>query len=471
MPQVSPPAWLISPVSNEHNLLKHPDLTFSRSNNNLAITVHRQRLYLAVRSAPHHHPKPPIWAAGAAYVGSSRLHVVSTSFTDQDRSRLKSGWPDSWKTATWRCEFEVADQVEHQHFGPLRARLARPEIRQQAIQDAARLLGESAARLAADRNGYLADCDWREPIFFELNGTLHFLCMQIAGVSMAFEPLRAWHARHLQDEHWAPFEPTLEAGDHFWDVHTRPEAGRPTAYLTLANGGHYRLGAANNATRIDLRCSTDGTRWTSVSSDRAIDRGRACEPALGFAPDGRTAWMLLRLEDADPRGFGSLLGKAGPKRLDRWTFADRADPRRFDSARFFAHGNDLYLVARQNVGRDADGRLDEAQNAPYAIDTPTFAQGDLRSLYLMAAYGRSPKRTALYRLDQERGTFQHLLTLPSAGDTAFPSFVWLDRSTLLLANYSSPPDEAGQSWLEGQSQRTGVFLQLLYFDSPRSGDH
>lgn len=473
-PRVGPPAWLISPVSNGQNLLVHPGVVFDRSNNNLAIKVYQSRLYLAVRSAPHHHPKPPIWAAGAAYRGHTRLYVVSTDFTERDRRRLESGWPESWKAATWRLEFEVADRVDRQHFGPLRERLARLETRGEASREAARLIGEPAAGTTVVREGYIADCDWREPVFFELNGTLHFLCMQIAGVSMSFESLRAWSTQRQGDGAWTPFEPTLEPGDHFWDVHTRLEAGGAAAYLTLAHGGHYRLGAGGGSARIDLRRSTDGVRWASVSPGGAVDRGRACEPALGFSPDGRSAWMLLRLEDADPRGWGSLLGRAEPGRLDRWTFPDRADGRRFDSARFFAHGDGLYVVARQNVARAGGDRAPEGVNEPYAIRGPSLRTADLHSLWLMAVYGSLPKRTALYGVDPEKGKLQHLLTLPSAGDTAFPSLEWLDGSTLLLANYSSPPGEREVGWLEAQNRRTGLYFLLLRFpspDRPKGGPH
>lgn len=464
-PTANQAAWLVSPRSNEDNLLVCPNVTFGRSNNNLALKVYRDRLYLAVRSAPHHYPKPPVWAAGEAYSGDVRLYVVSMSFKEEERERFLSGWPNSWWKAVWRLEFEVADRLEQERFAKLRRRLSNPHMRKEAFHETCELIGESAAQFALERDGYLCHCDWREPIFFELNGSLHFLCMQIAGVAMAFEPLRAWHTRIGGDGSWEYLSPALEVSDHFWDVQSRHEGSCSAAYITLAHGGHYQFGAAASS-KIDILRSVDGKRWSSVSTEGAIDRGRACEPAFGLAPDGRTAWMLLRLEDADPRGWGSLLGRAEEGRLDQWSFPKKANPQRFDSARFFSQGSSLYVVARQNIGRVRDGSLCENVNHPYAATNFLPVSGDLRTLAHMAEYGTLPKRTALYFVDQDKQELRRILTLPSAGDTAFPAVERLDKRTVLVANYSSALDKRDMSWLEGQNHRTGIYFVLLRFPNP-----
>jgi hypothetical protein len=58
-PDLSPPVWLVAPTGNAENLLRCNGVEFDRSNNNVAIAIHGERFYVAIRSAPHHHPRPP----------------------------------------------------------------------------------------------------------------------------------------------------------------------------------------------------------------------------------------------------------------------------------------------------------------------------------------------------------------------------------------------------------------------------
>src|SRR5262249_51275853 len=149
--------------------------------------------------------------------------------------------------------------------------------------------------------------DLREPVFFVLQGRLHFLFLSIAGVAHRFEVLRAWHTELAGDGRWGRIQPVLAPGDHYWEVLVPLPPAGPTAYLALYRGGGGHSFRESAEGLIDLRRSRDGRQWAPVHKQGFIDRGRGCEPALGFAADGR-AWMLLRLEDADRRGWGSLLG-------------------------------------------------------------------------------------------------------------------------------------------------------------------
>src|SRR5262249_43463770 len=137
--------------------------------------------------------------------------------------------------------------------------------------EAEQLLG-SAVKHPGDP-GYLQQPDLREPLFYELEGRLHLLFMQIAGVSMRFEPLRAWHTE-LNQGKWSALEPALAPGEHFWDAQVRSEVAGRTAYLSLARGGgHYAFASAKQPTGvIDLRRSRDGREWQSVSDTGAVDQ-------------------------------------------------------------------------------------------------------------------------------------------------------------------------------------------------------
>lgn len=462
VPTSTAPLWLISPNSNSDNLIQARGATFDRSNNNVAIKIYKGRLYLAVRTARHHHPRPPIWAKSSGKSSGSRMYVLSCPFSEKERQQLSDGKAKAW---SWTLEFEVSQQLEQGKLGQLRTALSSDEkqVKKQAGKEMISLLGRSPQQVPAE--GYLKNCDLREPIFFQMNGELHLLYLQVAGVSMQFTPLRAWHTRLKMKGKWTAPTPILKPGDHFWSVRVQKDKQGQVAYLSYARGGgHYEFGGTKNSNGfVDLSYSRNGQDWKSVSGDKGVDQGRACEPVLGFSPRGDKAWMLLRCEDADPRGWGSLLGWATTKHLDKWTFPKDADPRRFDSARFFNVGEETYVIARQRLAKKS-GPWDQSRNAPYGPETKPPKDGaDLHSLVLMAGYAVSPMRTALYKLDPGKPRLDHVLTLPSAGDTAFPSIERLDSRTVLVANYSSPLEDPAIPWLEGQNGRTGVYLMTLQF--------
>ncbi|MBL6975448.1 MAG: hypothetical protein ISR64_06945 [Deltaproteobacteria bacterium] len=108
----------------------------------------------------------------------------------------------------------------------------------------------------------------------------------------------------------------------------------------------------------------------------------------------------------------------------------------------FRHGDDLYLVARRDVGWPFGG-----PGGGSLVD-----------------YSFRPKRTALYRIDREARRVTHLVDLPGAGDTAFPSIRRTGAHGYLLANYTSPLDEPDITWIFGQTSDLGTLIYLLDID-------
>ena len=76
---------------------------------------------------------------------------------------------------------------------------------------------------------------------------------------------------------------------------------------------------------------------------------------------------------------------------------------------------------------------------------------------------KEPKRTALYEVDLKTSEVKKLLTLPSAGDTAFPSLLRVSENEVLVVNYSSPFDQVKRSWGTGQENPTGIYLIKLRY--------
>ena len=185
-----------------------------------------------------------------------------------------------------------------------------------------------------------------------------------------------------------------------------------------------------------FRRSEDGESWSLVDGADYVYRGGVSEAAIEFDAEGGL-WIVTRNEDGDASGYGSHVCYAPPGELSAWECPELSDPERYDSPELFRHGDEIYLVARRDVG------------GPYG------PEGDI------LAYSDRPKRSALYRINQEARAVEHLMDLPGAGDTAFGAIQPLDEHNFLLANYTSPLDSPDISWIEGQTSERGTQIYLL----------
>lgn len=345
-----------------------PVRTFA-SNNNVGITYHEGRLFMAFRTAPIHFANV-----------DTRLHVVSSA--------------DDGKT--WRAETTIQ-------------------------------LGSDA----------------REPSLVSFHGKLRFFFFQAGTNALAFEPKGVFRSEWVGPGKFAPA--VMIDGEEVvpWDLKVRK--GR--VWMTSYHGNHYQGGAP----QIDVafKVSDDGANFTSISD--SVYHGGVSEVAFEFDAGGNL-WAVTRNEDGDATGFGSHVCFASAGALDQWECSEKSSPYRYDSPKMFRHGNDIYLVAR----RDPVGPYDVAP-----ADAP-FAERQTTNLL---NYSNRPKRTALYRLDTESRTIEHLFDLPGVGDTCFPSVHRLDAHRFLLANYTSPLD-SDPTWFDGQTSDRGtqIYLTTLVFE-------
>jgi hypothetical protein len=195
--------------------------------------------------------------------------------------------------------------------------------------------------------------------------------------------------------------------------------------------------------------SDDGLQWSGwAAEDPVIWRGGGSEADLAFAPDG-AAVAVIRNEAGDAEGFGSLICRAEPGSLDQWSCAH--DPRRYDSPLVFAHAGRIWLVARRNL--TVDGAYD------LGMDELDHRQ---QWLTYQAEYWGQPKRCSLWEVDPELLEVSWVLDLPSRGDTCFPSIIEEADGGYTLYNYSSDPEGAELSWLEGQTGPTQIYRQRLW---------
>lgn len=292
--------------------------------------------------------------------------------------------------------------------------------------------------------------DLREPHFLALGGVLRFHFFQGGTDMWAFEPQTLWRSHRRADGTWS--EPTAWGEDRevTWLMKVRGGVAWRTSYI----GAHYVLGQLPDI-RLYFTRSTDGEAWAPVSGDGVVYRGGVSEAAFEFASNG-DLWAVTRNEDGDATGFGSHVCVAPAGDLGAWACSPRSDPERYDSPKMFRHGDELYLVARRDVGGPFDqGRTD-------------LSFGDQQTQYLAAYWGR-PKRTALYRVDTAARKVEWVLDFPSSGDTAFPSIVRLSAHRFLLANYTSPVETPDISWVQGQTSERGTRIYLLTLEFEPAG--
>jgi hypothetical protein len=289
--------------------------------------------------------------------------------------------------------------------------------------------------------------DMREPRLLGYAGYLQLMFFEAGSDSGNFEPRKLWRTRRLGPAEWSDLELLTDGGEVPWDLKIHDGI----AYRTSYQGEHYGAGDTSEIA-VFFKQSTDGTAWTPVGGKPNVYYGGVSEVAFEFDTQG-ALWAVTRNEDGDASGFGAHVCYAPPHDLSAWECSAQTDPDRYDSPEMFRHGDDLYLVARRDVGGPYDARDDGLTLA------------ERRGRYLVA-YSLRPKRTALYKIDKQQRTVVHVMDVPGVGDCSFPSVQQTGPHTYLLANYTSPLDMPDVSWLRGQTSERGtqIYLATLTFE-------
>lgn len=285
--------------------------------------------------------------------------------------------------------------------------------------------------------------DVREPRYLAAGRRLLFHLFEAGSSPLAFDPRHMWRTERLGAGQWSKPVKFGRPKEVPWAMKWRGGRGWMTSYV----GNHYNMEGPGTMDVL-LRTTADGVTWRPVDSARPSSyHGGVSEAAFEFDAAGGL-WAVTRNEDGDSTGFGSHVCFAPKGDLANWGCSKKSDPERYDSPWMFRHGQQIYLVARRDVGGPFDAGLSSL----------TFAQ---RKKSYLAAYSTRPKRTALYRVDRATRKVVHLQDLPGAGDTAFPSVRRTGAHSFVLANYTSPLDRPNISWLQGQVSSAGTSIYLL----------
>lgn len=469
VPTVSAPVWLIPPSDSGPTSGLSQRLGVGHSNNNVAMAYFSNRLFVAFRSADHHQPRPPSMGDFATRTKvdlAMRYLGVPGGF-----SPFLGPIPKSPRTRMFL----------------LSAPVSKRELRSLESVRIEALPWNLEATLDEP------DMDLREPMFAVVGDKLLFYYVSIEGKALKFNPVQTWVITRNAQGAWGERVAAFAPKELLWEVKRSGDELLATSY----SGGHYETGD-DQVTQVFLRRSTDGVHWKGES----VYQGGVSEAAIELDSTGNL-WSVMRLDDGDPeKGWGSLVGFGTQGNLARWELPSRADPRRFDSPRLFRVGEEIYLIARQNISGD------EKRNAPYDLlflREEEKRAGELRedllrqlksgresnkspSMFSLALHlvglgrwagvryplgvfyeydfsywAKYPKRTALYHLNRQERKLDYVLTLPSAGDTAFPSILELGEGDFLVVNYSSPFEKSDWSWGTGQKNATGIYFVKISF--------
>ena len=279
---------------------------------------------------------------------------------------------------------------------------------------------------------FTVNADLREPRFLSMNDRLQLSFFEAGDNPAAFEPKQLWRTWMTGDS-WSEPETFGEPEMVMWDIKVR----NGTAYMTTYTGEHY----ANGIVEVQFWESNDSQNWSKVNQVDHVYSGGVSEVAIEFASDG-SLWAVGRNEDGDHTGAGTQLCHAEAENLSQWVCLEESLPERTDSPEMFRHGDDIYLLARRDIGG------------------PFGPEGDL------IAYSARPKAFSIYRIDTDNWDIVWLQDLPGVGDTAFPSVRRLNDHSFIFANYTSPLDDPDVSWFSAQSSPLGtdIYLGGLHFE-------
>lgn len=280
--------------------------------------------------------------------------------------------------------------------------------------------------------------DLREPRFLVLNNKLFLYYFEGAKQFYKFEPKNLWVSTlDTTANCWE--EKTINNMEGYVPWRIRKRNGK--AYLSA----YYGVGLYSGKHEGDLRLfsTTDGYNFNPISEQAQVSVPGAEEGEFDFDPDGNL-WACIRLE-----GEGALIAYAAKDSIDTWkTFRTK---KKYDSSLMFIRKGNVYLIARRNIGGDAE-------------KFPRWLPASLRRKLNMVSYSLHSKRTALYKLDKNTKSFEHVIDLPGCGDTAFPALVEKDDNTYYFFNYTNDFKEQGKLWISGQLSHTFIYMSELKFN-------
>ncbi|MCB9663292.1 MAG: hypothetical protein H6732_04205 [Alphaproteobacteria bacterium] len=286
--------------------------------------------------------------------------------------------------------------------------------------------------------------DLREPQLVPTDDGLWIYMAKLGASAVDFEPGGILRARYEGDGVWSEPEPFGPEGMIAWRI--KPLAGRWAMLGYIGGAGIYD--ASDNELEIQWWASDDGLAWEpAVGASPGVLRGGGSEVDAVILDDGSLV-AVIRNEAGDADGHGSKICTAPADALGTWTCS--TDPRKYDSPLVFRSGGRVWLVGRRHLANEGRYELE-----------PTTDDLEQQTLLNEVAYWNAPKRCALWTVDPATRTVDHVLDLPSRGDTCFPEALDLGDGHWAIYSYSNDVDGPDWKWNEGQVEPTFVYRYVV----------
>ena len=287
--------------------------------------------------------------------------------------------------------------------------------------------------------------DVREPQLVGFDGELLLYFAVLGSNPLDFEPQGVKRTTYQSPGSWTTPQDVFEPGFVPWRIRSKDDRLEVLGYT----GGENVYDVDGDPLRIAWLVSDDGQTWSArVPGQPVVLEGGGSETDLAELPDGSIV-AVVRNEAGDATGFGSKICRAPAEALGDWECV--ADPRKYDSPLVFSEGGVVYLIARRNLTETGNYDLGETDKDPAD-----------RYLSYQGAYWEAPKRCSLWTVDPQALVVEHVLDLPSKGDTCFPEALRLEAGRWLVFNYTSPYDGDDEpKWWEGQLAPTLIYYTVL----------
>jgi len=285
--------------------------------------------------------------------------------------------------------------------------------------------------------------DMREPRFLVLGDKLFFYFFQAGKNPLSFTPQYIYAMERKRAGEWTEPVKVFKPGCVLW----RAKVIQGKAYATAYCGeGEYTGG--NAQIEIYFLTTKDGYNFEPVNPNKPVVATGGSETDFEIDSQGEL-YAVIRNEAGDGKTWASKVCKAPKPDITDWKCVETEY--KPDSPLVFKHKDKIYVLGR----RSPDGAYDKQKR--WMVDS-------IETLYYLARYWWTKKRTTLYQLDKETLNLKPILDFPSKGDTSFPALISLDENSYLLYNYSSPVDGPDRIWMSGQLHPTYIYSTILKFE-------
>ena len=280
--------------------------------------------------------------------------------------------------------------------------------------------------------------DLRDPHFLQFNGELYLFYISHSRRFFRHEPEHIYYIKRTP-QGWSVPTALSQTRAVFWNVKTFHDKVYMSIYTN--NGANDR----RTKRHFQLIASHDLQNWqvifNSPITHEKLAGYQTSEAAFDFDDAGNIYGTIRSLIYPN---LNFMIPYDDP---ENWRLT--VDRFKCDGPNLFRHNSQYYLLARRSLFHRLSAK-------------PFRLFHNLRKTVNVLRYSFSRKRTAIYRFDHQTLQIEHILDLPSHGDTGYSAITPIFENQYLLVYYSSDLDiEKDIKWLQGQIGGTKLYFSIF----------